>query len=282
MRPHLGKRSLIRAPARSCLFAAFFLLYRVALPGRTGQGHRTTRADQEEAGMAPGSSEDRAEARDPAAPDLALVLHDIRQPLSAVFALAEVARGRPDVPAEVHDLLTQIIEEAQEVSAVLESVLGSNPKSTGTPFAECDVRVDVDELLRSVVDSFRRTWSGTLLREGTGGAIEVRGDRAQLRRCLVNLVDNAARAAGPDGVVTLAVERGEAAVRILIDDDGPGFGRVPRRTGLGLAATRQALGRMGGVLSTDLVSRHGGVCVRVELPVRPHGPDPVLPTARAV
>ena len=56
--------------------------------------------------MAPGSWEDRAEARDPAAPDLALVLHDIRQPLSAVFALAEVARGRPDVPAEVHDLLT--------------------------------------------------------------------------------------------------------------------------------------------------------------------------------
>lgn len=232
--------------------------------------------------MAPASSEDRAGARDPAAPDLALVLHDIRQPLSAVFALAEVARGWPDLPSEVQDLLTQIIEEAQEVSAVLGSALGSAPESTGTPSAVCAGRVDVDELLRSVVDSFRRTWGGTLLRAGTGGAIEVRGSRAQLRRCLVNLVDNAARAAGPDGVVTVTVERGEDAVRILVDDDGPGFGRMPRRTGMGLAATRQALERMGGLLSTDLVSRHGGACVRVELPVRPHGPDPVLRTGRAV
>jgi|tagenome__1003787_1003787.scaffolds.fasta_scaffold20659838_2 signal transduction histidine kinase len=224
--------------------------------------------------MAPGSSEGRAELRDSAPLDLALVLHDVRQPLSAVFALAEVARGRPDVPADVRDLLTQVIEEAQEVSAVLDSALVASGAGAGV--------VDVDELLSSVVDSFRRTWSGTVLRSGSGGAIEVRGGRAQVRRCLVNVVDNAARAAGPDGTVTVTVERGDEGVRILVDDDGPGFGRVPGRTGIGLAATRQALHRMGGALSTDLVSRHGGACVCVALPVRPHGPDPVLPSARAV
>lgn len=224
--------------------------------------------------MAPGSSEDRAGGRDPAPLDLALVLHDIRQPLSAVFALAEFARGRPDAPPAVRDLLTQIIQEAQEVSAVLESVLVPSGDAAGV--------VDVDELLSSVVDSFRRTWSGTVVRSGRGGAIEVHGGRAQVRRCLVNVVDNAVRAAGADGTVTVTVERGDEGVRILVDDDGPGFGRVPGRTGMGLTATRQALHRMGGELSTDLVSRHGGACVCVALPLRPHGPAPVLPSVRAV
>lgn len=225
--------------------------------------------------MAPGAGEDRADVGDPASLDLALVLHDVRQPLSAVFALAEVARGWPDVPAEVRDLLAQIIEEAQEVSAVLASAV----VPPGAPSGAGLCVVDVDELLSSVVDSFRRTWSGTVLWSGTGGVIEVHGGRAQVRRCLVNVVDNAARAAGPDGTVTITVERGDAGVRILVDDDGPGFGRVPGRTGMGLTATREALHRMGGALSTDLVSRHGGACVCLALPVRPH---PVRPSVRAV
>src|SRR3954471_8581167 len=100
--------------------------------------------------MAPGSAEDRTEVRgkanDPVPFDLAVVMHEIRQPLSAVFALAEAARSHPDAPADVRDLLTQIIAEAQEVSAVVGSVLaGPAPSSE-----RGDGVVDVDELLGSV------------------------------------------------------------------------------------------------------------------------------------
>jgi signal transduction histidine kinase len=232
--------------------------------------------------MAPGSAKNRAQVRgtahDPVPFDLAVVLHEIRQPLSAVFALAEAARSHPDVPADVRGLLTQLIEEAQEVSAAVGSVLAD----PGSPSEPGDAVVDLDELLSSVVDSFRRTWSGTVRRSGSGGALEVRGDRTPLRRCLVNLVDNAVRAAGPEGTVTVTVQRRSQAVRVLVDDDGPGFGRVPGRTGIGLAATREALHRMGGVLSTDVPSRNGGACVAVALPLLPRGQDPVPPSVHAV
>jgi signal transduction histidine kinase len=87
-----------------------------------------------------------------------------------------------------------------------------------------------------------------------------------LRRCLVNVVDNAVRAAGPAGKVVLTVRRGPEAVRIDVEDDGPGFGHVPSVSGLGLAVTRQALEAVGGSLSVGLPSGIGGARVALVLP----------------
>ncbi len=50
---------------------------------------------------------------------------------------------------------------------------------------------------------------------------------ALLWRVLTNVVDNAARAAGPSGRVGVTVGSGRAAPRAAIEviDDGPGFGQ---------------------------------------------------------
>jgi signal transduction histidine kinase len=208
--------------------------------------------------------------------ELRVVLHEIRQPLAAIFALTEVARNRRDLPADVRDLLSTIIAEAQEVSAAASSAAeahGRRPLRHIGP-------VDVDDVLDSVLDSFRRTWTGNLRRRGAaGGRLEVAGGRLAVRRCLVNVLDNAVRASGPDGTVTVAVQRTRDRVRILVEDDGPGFGKGPAGDGLGLSVTRQLLGQMGGELSTRLPSRMGGACVGLLFPAQAHesnyGLDPV-------
>jgi signal transduction histidine kinase len=122
-------------------------------------------------------------------------------------------------------------------------------------------------VLDSVVDTFSLTWTGRIERSGWLGDLVVPGDRVILRRCLVNLVENATRAAGPDGVVVVTVHCDAAAVRIVVDDDGPGFGHVPSRTGLGLEATRQALESLGGALAVGLPSATGGSRVALSLPL---------------
>ena len=82
----------------------------------------------------------------------------------------------------------------------------------------------------------------------------------------MNVVDNAVRAAGPQGRVIVTVRPGPSSVRILVEDDGPGFGQVGGGTGLGLAITRHALEQLGGGLSILVPSGGGGGCVALSLP----------------
>jgi signal transduction histidine kinase len=210
---------------------------------------------------------------------LKAVLHEIRQPLSAVFALAEAARSLPDVSVHVLECLDNIIGQAQEVAGAAWSVV--SPQGSGGGQDSSRV-VDLDEVVDSVVASVRLTSGATLVRRGDrGGWLRVGGSREELRRCLIDVVDNAARAAGPAGTVVVSLRRGPDTVRILVEDDGPGFGRVPSGTGLGLALTREVLANMGGVLSIGLPSRTGGAAVALTLPAQITSPAADAAAVRA-
>jgi signal transduction histidine kinase len=65
-------------------------------------------------------------------------------------------------------------------------------------------------------------------------------------RILANVVDNAARAAGPHGTVQIQIEQAEMVV-VEVRDDGPGFGGAPGRAGsLGLTVIASLLRSIGG------------------------------------
>lgn len=65
-------------------------------------------------------------------------------------------------------------------------------------------------------------------------------------RILANVVDNAARAAGPHGTVQIRIEQAEMVV-VEVRDDGPGFGGAPGRAGsLGLTVIASLLRSVGG------------------------------------
>ena len=65
-------------------------------------------------------------------------------------------------------------------------------------------------------------------------------------RILANVVDNAARAAGPHGTVQITIEQAEMVV-VEVRDDGPGFGGAPGRAGsLGLTVIASLLRSVGG------------------------------------
>jgi signal transduction histidine kinase len=200
---------------------------------------------------------------------LRAALHEIRQPLAAVLALAEAARSTPGVGADVRAYLEQIIEQAREVASAATSVLAPPPPSS----ARRTESIDVDEVVDSVVAGTRVTWTGDVSRRGTGGTVRVTGGgRTDLRRCLVDVVDNAVRAAGSDGTVTVEVHRDDEFLRVVVEDDGPGFGRVPRGAGLGLALTREALAGMGAELHLGGPPSNSGTRVTLALPLDPARP----------
>jgi signal transduction histidine kinase len=204
---------------------------------------------------------------------LRVAMHEIRQPLAAVFALAESARSLPGVSADVEQRLDQIIQQAQELSGVLTSAL-----SRAVDGAAADPGpADIDEIVDSVVQAFRLTWTGTITSRGNRSGSRVAGGRDAVRRALMNVVDNAVRAAGPRGRVVVTVRPGPTSVRILVEDDGPGFGRIAGGTGLGLVITRQALEALGGGLSILLPSKAAGGCVALSLPTAAGNQDTAQP-----
>src|SRR5690606_32136627 len=77
-------------------------------------------------------------------------------------------------------------------------------------------RIDVAELAQSVVGRY----DGVRLEVPHGADTVVSADRRRMERVLVNLLDNAEHHAG--GAKAVHVERTPNAVRIAIDDAGPG------------------------------------------------------------
>lgn len=189
-----------------------------------------------------------------------VLLHEIRQPLAAAFAFAESARSHPDLPAAVAGSLEALVAQLTEVSGAATAALRGDAADP----SDQDL-VDVDEVLASVLAAVRVTWPGRLQRRGQTDRVLIRGSRQVLRRAVANVVDNAVRAAGAGGAVTVTVHCAPATVRILIDDDGPGFGHVPGGTGLGLVLAQNALHSLGGSLSIGLPADRGRPGARVAL-----------------
>ena len=193
---------------------------------------------------------------------LLVAVHEIRQPLAAVLALAEAAATVPGGHEATRVYLDQIVEQIQEASHAASNVLLVTARSAppDTP------PVLVGEVVESVLRSVRLTWKGRLVSRGSLNGATTSGSRALIRRCVLNVVENAVRAAGRHGHVEVTEILDGDWIRIVVEDDGPGFGRVPSGTGLGLAVTRMNLRTVGGSLAIGVTSSLGGARVALCLP----------------
>jgi nitrogen fixation/metabolism regulation signal transduction histidine kinase len=120
-----------------------------------------------------------------------------------------------------------------------------------------------------------------------------RADRTLLRQALGNILKNAAEAAGNNGQVWIGLDETPGRVRIIIEDDGPGWPSGARETmlepyfttkeqgtGLGLSLVQRTMLQHGG--SMELQDRPGGGArVVLMLPAARGGSDPDGATGRS-
>jgi signal transduction histidine kinase len=188
------------------------------------------------------------------------LLHDLGQPLAAIRALAWTPLPPDGGPAtaEAADRLRRISELAELMTALVESGSADLDRADSAP-------ADVTAVVLDAVVAVAPGFAGRLRCGGCDRAT-VPVDPLHLRRAVGNLVDNAARAAGPDGRVDVGVRRDGDRVRIEVRDDGPGFGRLPAHSGQGLAIALDVAVSCGGVL--EIQDRpDGGAFVRLDLPL---------------
>ena len=177
--------------------------------------------------------------------------HDLRQPLAAIRLLAG-ARG-----GNIRIRFDGIIEEAQWLSDVVEGVIGGAADDS-------DGRVDVGNLVARCVHRARSTATCHIGFVDADRAMAVASPVA-LTRAVSCVLDNAVRAAGPGGQVTVEVTGTDSEITLRVIDDGPGLGHVPTNNSLGLTITRALISAWGGAFDLN-AGRAGGVVARIVLP----------------
>lgn len=214
--------------------------------------------------------DDLAAARDRERQLTANVAHDLRTPVSALAAEAELLQAHADaLPPPARRLAELLLADVSRLVSLVEDLLELAELDGGRAEAVLD-HVDLDELVREVVALAAPRGGVALETEPVG--IETDGRR--VRRIVLNLVTNAVRHGGGTARVTLRA--GADAVRLEVADEGAGidpetlpliFGRFYRAdaarsgegSGLGLAIAREDALLLGGELSVRSVPGEGAV-----------------------
>ncbi len=172
------------------------------------------------------------------------VAHEINNPLAVILGYARLLRKKATGP--LADDLGVVEDEAIRARDIVEGLLDlSRPLPPGPEAV--DLRATCDEAVSRLRDA------GVLagVEVAVTGSGSAPGHPAKLRQVVLNLVRNAAEAAGDGGRVRVEVSDDGAATRVAVSDSGPGldptaasrlfepfFTTKDKGTGLGLAVSR--------------------------------------------
>ncbi len=206
--------------------------------------------------------------------DLREICHDIRQPIAGVLALAGAVLAEAELSQDARSRLEKIVELAEWQSDVVENWLEVAAGDAATIAGH----TDAVQVVNAATAAERLIWAGSLTLIWPPEPVFIRPHPVILRRMTANLLDNATRAAGPAGTVTVEVSRWRSQMLLAVEDDGPGFGRLANRNGLSLghglglsAVARQAV-HYGGRLECGRGSLGGGR-VNLWLPLAASRPE---------
>ena len=149
--------------------------------------------------------------------------HDLRTPLTHVRGRLEKAYHHPPVIDEYPALLGRAIAELDGILKTFSSLLRIShieAQDRGGGFRE----VDLSALAREVVEMFEPAAeeAGVSLRVCDGDGVQVVGDRDLLFDALSNLMDNAIKHGGGNGVVRVTIVHTAHSGMIAVADRGPG------------------------------------------------------------
>ena len=207
--------------------------------------------------------------------------HEIKNPLTPIQLCAERLRrhfsGAPaQTRALVDECTTTIVGEVESLKELVDefSQFARMPAPRATP-------TDLHALLSDALALYSGIFSDVELKPRFAAALpKVSVDPEQMRRVIINLVDNAIEAMNQQGTIEIETqhEPANSLVRIVIADNGPGippaerdklflpyYSTKQRGSGLGLAIVRRIVAEHGGSIDvTDNVPR--GTRFAIELP----------------
>jgi two-component system nitrogen regulation sensor histidine kinase NtrY len=207
--------------------------------------------------------------------------HEIKNPLTPIQLCAERLRRHfstapPPAKALVEECTATIVGEVESLKGLVDefSQFARMPSPRTTP-------TDLGHLITDTIALYDGIFSDVRIEHRpTDGLPLVRLDPEQIRRVIINLVDNAIEAMDRRGeiIVETQLDATNSIVRVMVADDGPGippserdklflpyYSTKGRGSGLGLAIVRRIIAEHGGAIDVgDNTPR--GTRFTIELP----------------
>ena len=207
--------------------------------------------------------------------------HEIKNPLTPIQLCAERMRRHfagapPAARALVDECTTTIVGEVESLKGLVDefSQFARMPAPRTVPTDLAQLITETIALYNGILTDVR------IERRFADGVPLVRLDAEQIRRVIINLVDNAIEAMERRGeiIVETQLDRANRVARVVVADDGPGiplaereklflpyYSTKRRGSGLGLAIVRRIIAEHGGSVEVTDNTPHG-TRFTIELP----------------
>ena len=207
--------------------------------------------------------------------------HEIKNPLTPIQLCAErlrrhFASAPPAAQALVEECTATIIGEVESLKGLVDefSQFARMPAPRTVP-------TDLGHLITDTLALYNGIFTDVVFEQQSAAGVPlVRLDTEQIRRVIINLVDNAVEAMERKGRIVIETELDAAngVVRVMVADDGPGipagereklflpyYSTKRRGSGLGLAIVRRIIAEHGGSIEVGDNVPHG-TRFTIELP----------------
>jgi two-component system nitrogen regulation sensor histidine kinase NtrY len=196
------------------------------------------------------------------------IAHEIKNPLTPIQLSAQrlrkkFAEGAPDAAAVLDECTRTIIQEVEGLRNMVDefSRYARMPSPRPRPG-------DLHQIVQQVAQLYAGIRQGIALRTNLDPTVPpLNLDPDQMRRTLINLVDNAVAALGEEtGEITISTRylSADGRVQLEIADTGPGFPPEDRdRAFLPYYSTKRSSGGLGLAIVNRVIVEHGGE-IRIE------------------
>jgi signal transduction histidine kinase len=196
------------------------------------------------------------------------LIHDLRNPLAAIYGCAELLVDGHLPPDQTRRTAMNIHRSCERVQALLRDLLTVS-RGQKRDLDYCYLR----EIVDAAIESVEAHGAEVQFSVGIDEAIEIFGDRSRIERVFTNLFSNAIEAMPHGGAVSIESSLAGNVVDVFVEDTGPGippemYSDVFRPfvtgkdagLGLGLALSRQTMTEHGGNLHVIPPRRGSGAC----------------------
>ena len=223
---------------------------------------------------------------------LAILGHDLRNPLGAMLAWAGLLKGTPDARAETAETARVITSSAEAMSRMISDLLDFTGSGLGGGLPLTPAAADLGRVCHEVIDETRAAHPNCTVHYDPAGDLTGHWDAARLRQVVSNLLGNAVQHGAEACLVNLSA-RGEGDdVVLAFVNGGPPIPpdalttifdplvriaspelqkrRRPGSVGLGRFIAREVVAAHGGTIDATS-SADAGTTFTVRLPRRPRG-----------
>ncbi|HEV3473532.1 MAG TPA: GAF domain-containing protein [Actinomycetota bacterium] len=194
---------------------------------------------------------------------VAMVSHELRSPMTVVAGIADILKKRQAALTDQQrtELIDTLGREARRLTRLVSEVLDLEAIEQGAMELHL-AEIDLAELAREGVTDAGAADRADLT-VGRGNAI-VEADADRIKQVLLNLISNATKFSEPDAPIRVTVAPEKAAVKVSVQDEGPGISEADQKrlfqrfTRLETSGNRRPGSGLGLYLSRSIVEAHGG------------------------